>query len=302
MTMSDEARPIIGIGEILWDLLPDGKKLGGTVANVAHHVHQLGEWAEIVSCVGDDTLGVEVRETLRGLGISDRYIATDPQYPTGTVEVRMGVGGQPLYSIRERVAWDGVPLTEDLLDLAARCRAICFGTLAQRSERSRATVRALVNAAPLDALRVFDMNLRHNYYDRDVIEYSLNAATVLKLNHEELIVVRRLLDLPPGDDAALSQLQWLHNIKLIALTRGGDGSKLYADNFRDEHPGNAGDAVTVMDTIGAGDAFTAALVVGLLRGLPLSKVHSAAAKVAGYVCTQTGGTPRLPDTLKQSLR
>lgn len=279
---------VIGIGEILWDMLPGGKQLGGAPANFAYHVHAQGLPAAVVSSVGQDALGQEVRERLAELGMETGTIQISPAYPTGTVTVKLDANGLPDYIIHENVAWDHIHWRDSLSELAARTTAICFGSLGQRSPVSRDTIRQFLRATPSDCLRVFDINLRQSYYSAEIIADSLTAATVLKLNHEELPVVASLFSLTGSPHEILSSLLTRFSLDLITVTRGGDGSLLATPDGLLEHPGYP---VEVVDTVGAGDAFTAALVAGLLRGESLEAIHDSANRRAAAVCAHAGAIP-----------
>ncbi len=287
---------ILAVGEVLWDLLPDGKvkQLGGAPANFTYHCHSLGADASLVTRVGDDDLGREVLERFRLLGLPTGSVQVDPELPTGTAAVAPASGGQS-FTIREDVAWDRIEADEAALALAAGADAICFGSLAQRSEPARRAIRSLVSAARPGALRLFDVNLRPPFVDRDVIGDSLTMADALKLNDQELPDLAGMFGLPSGVREAIAELSSRFGLSVVALTRGAGGALLLADGVWSDHPGRT---VVVSDTIGAGDAFTAALVVGLLAGRPLDEINRHANEVAAFVCTRPGGTPDLPDRLK----
>ncbi|MFW5857915.1 MAG: carbohydrate kinase family protein [Planctomycetota bacterium] len=287
---------LLGLGELLWDLLPDGRQLGGAPANFAYHACALGGRGAVASCVGDDPLGREALERLDGLGVDRSAVAVDPERPTGTVSVALDAAGQPSYTIHEGVAWDAIPASGALLDRAAAADAICFGSLAQRSAASRATLRRALDAAQPACLRVFDINLRQAYYDRDVILASLEQADAFKVNDEELPVVARLLDLPAQTRPAMEALRARFDLRWVALTRGAAGSLLLADGAWAEHPGEP--VATVADTVGAGDAFTAALALGTLLGQAPEVRNAHANRVAAFVCAAAGATPALPEALR----
>lgn len=292
-----KARPVVlGLGEVLWDLLPAGKQLGGAPANFAYHAHALGADALVVSRVGDDALGREILERLRAWGLPTEGLGVAPSAPTGTVSVELSADGQPRFTIHENVAWDRLTVDEAVLAKARTADAICFGTLAQRSEPSRTTIRTLVAATPGNALRIFDINLREHYYSREILEASLGLASVLKVNDAELPVLARLLDLPGDTKRQIAHLAERFQLRLVALTRGSKGSLLFAAGQWSEHGGLC---VVVKDTIGAGDAFTAAMALGFLAGWPLDVVSQRANEVAAWVCTQSGATPALPDDMRR---
>jgi len=281
---------VVALGEILWDLLPAGKQMGGAPANFAFHAQQFGARAITASAVGDDALGREILARLADLGLETAYIAIDPHRPTGVVQVTLDHDRVPSYTIHEGAAWDFLPTTPAILQLMSRADCVCFGSLAQRSEVSRKTILAALDQTRDDCLRIFDINLRQHYYDRQVIEQSLARATVLKVNDQELPTLGVLLqisgDIPAGVMARFGT-------RLVAVTRGGAGAVLQsADGTRVEHSGYPADPMA--DTIGAGDAFTAALAVGLLHQMPLKQINDVACRVASFVCTQPGATPVLP--------
>jgi fructokinase len=284
----------VGIGEVLWDLLPSGRKLGGAPANFAYHAHALGAEGIPVSCIGTDPLGADILSSLGDLGLNPGFVTRTAAHATGTVSVSLDARGIPTFTIHEDRAWDHIPWSRQMQTLAQRSASVCFGTLGQRSPDSRQTVRRFLDATPASCLRVFDINLRQAFFDADTIRESLARASVLKLNHEELPVVARLLGLCGDEEVLLQELLAGYGLELIALTRGEHGSVLRTPEVRVEHPGFE---VRVVDTVGAGDAFTAALVLGLLHGHELQTVSVAANRVGAYVATQHGATPPLPAEL-----
>jgi len=285
---------VVGIGELLWDLLPDGRQMGGAPANFAFHAQALGASGAIVSAVGDDRSGREILEELGRRGLERSGIAVVSGAPTGTVTVVLDAGGIPHYTIHEGVAWDVIPWSAGLGELAARTDAVCFGSLAQRSPVSRATIGAFLDATRPDCLRVLDLNLRQSYFDRDLVLGLLGRATVLKLNGEELETVSRMLALPGSESQALAGLLQASPLSLIALTKGPSGSRLFGPGVDIIHPGNP---VETADTVGAGDAFTAALVMGMLRHKSWDEIGDRANRIAGYVCSRRGAWPELPAEL-----
>jgi len=298
--MSDlQQKLVLGIGEILWDVLPDGKYLGGAPANFAFHAAQLGANARIVSAIGDDPLGQEILQQLDGLDVPTDLIASLLDRPTGTVTVELDGAGLPSYTIHEGVAWDAIPMTDAIREAASQADAVCFGSLAQRSETSRATIREILSATPAECLRVFDINLRQHYFDRATLEEGLQAANVLKLNDEELPVLIGLLEndkpLPANANFNLENvllgLVGYFDLKMVALTRGERGAILVTPDSWNESPGKK---VEVADTVGAGDAMTAAITMGLLRGEAPASIITSATNLAAYVCTQAGATPKHP--------
>jgi fructokinase len=283
---------VVGIGEVLWDMLPGGKQLGGAPANFAYHANALGARGVVVSRVGGDDAGREILRRLESLGLDARYVATDPAHPTGRVDVRLDDRGVPDYVIARNAAWDFIRAGPDLVDLAARADAVCFGTLAQRSPASRDAVRAFVDATRPSCLRVFDVNLRQSYFDRETVHGGLLASDVLKLNDAELPVLAGLLGIGGEGGDALREVLLKYDLRLIAFTRGPNGSVLYTRDRTSDHPGSPPGAIA--DTVGAGDAFTAALVAGLLEGQDLDRINASANRLAGYVCSRPGATPPIP--------
>jgi len=289
---------LVGLGEILWDVLPDGKQLGGAPANFAYHAQALGGHGVVVSCIGDDNLGKEIMSRLEKLGLDCSYIAVDKDHPTGTVGVELDEKGVPNFTIHENVAWDFIPSNPDLLDLAAEVDAVFFGSLCQRCEGSRNTVRSFLQATKPECIRVFDINIRQSYYSKDIVHDMLELSDVLKLNDDELPVVAGLLGITGSETDILSQLTERYALRLIALTRGPNGSRLYAQGEDSNHQGFP---AQIADTVGAGDSFTAAMTLGLLNGKDLDTINEYANHVASFVCSQSGATPKLPDSLTQAL-
>lgn len=284
----------IGIGEILWDVLPDARLLGGAPANFAYHVNALGGAGIPVSRVGNDALGVEALSILATSGLNIDAVSVDPAHPTGTVDARINVDGVATYVFPDDVAWDFITLDENARSLAARADAICFGTLAQRSRVSRAAIHDFLRAAP-GALKVYDINLRQNFYSPAIITASLELADVLKINDDELAILIDMLSLPQGEQDALKTLMDRHGLTLCVLTRGDKGSLILSSDAISDLPGQS---VEVADTIGAGDSFTAAMTMGYLSGWTLDEINRHAAKVAAYVCGQAGAMPAMPEGLR----
>jgi fructokinase len=282
---------VVGIGELLWDLLPTGAQIGGAPANYAYHAGALGAEARAISRVGADALGRELISQLDVLGVSTQYVQVDDALPTGTVAVEIDGAGQPHYHITAAVAWDHLQVTPDALMVASSADAICFGTLAQRNVVARDAIRALVAASPSDALRILDVNLRQHYFSPALIDESLMLATVLKVNDVELPQLAAMFGLTGSEHAQMVQIAERWQLRAVALTRGDKGSALLTQQAWSEHPGVR---VVVADTIGAGDAFTAAMTLGLLQGWSLDDVNAQANLVAAYVSSQPGGTPALP--------
>ena len=294
--LNSQFSPVVGLGEVLWDLLPAGRQPGGAPFNFAFHCHQLGHPAVIVSRVGEHNLGRDLRAEVRRLGMSDEFIQTDPDHPTGTVRVEVGEGGQPRYTITPEVAYDYLAWDERLEVLARSAPAVCFGTLAQRGPVSRATIRRFIETAREGGnapLVVFDINLRQDFYDSETIEESLRWSDWLKLNEDERGRLAEMFGLEGRDEAAdLNHLHPLHGAgrKLTCLTRGDRGCTVFARGCRFDEPGVS---VAVADTVGAGDAFTAALLTQVLEGRPLPQALRFANRFAARVAARPGGTPRI---------
>lgn len=289
---------IIGIGEALWDLLPAGPQLGGAPANFAYHARCLGAHASVVTRVGSDDWGRDILVRFKEFGFPEESVQVDADVPTGTVAVKLSAEGQPQFAINEG-AWDRIVLTDAALKAVATADAICFGSLAQRHKISRTAIQLLVAAAPAAALRIFDINLRQHFYSQEIIDQSLKLANVLKLNDSELPIVAAMLGLEGTTADQLNKLARLYELRLVALTRGGLGSLLYSEGQWSDHPGLP---AKVKDAIGAGDAFTAAVAMGLLRKMNLQEIHQRASELAAYVCSQDGATPPLPEHLQNSFR
>ena len=276
---------IVGIGEILWDMLPSGKALGGAPANFAYHAARLGEEGWAVSAVGDDALGQEIRDIVADKKLNNIIAMSDK--PTGTVEVELNEKGVPTYNIMEDVAWDNIPFTTEMEALAARADAVCFGSLVQRMN-SRQTVLRFLRALRPDALKVFDINLRQQYYTQEVIEESLRLADILKINDEEIGIVSKMFSLGEDPIAACRELIALYGLDLVILTKGPEGSEVITAN---QVIPQGTDVVEIVDTVGAGDSFTAAFVVSYLRGDTLSQAQRLASETASYVCSRKGAMP-----------
>lgn len=290
--MNEMNEIVVGMGEALWDVLPEGKKIGGAPANFAYHVSQFGLPSCVVSAIGDDALGKEIIENFTSKGL-DQLIAEVP-YPTGTVQVEIDQTGIPLYDIKENVAWDNIPYTKHLDALAKRTKAVCFGSLAQRNVVSRETIKHFLDTMPKDddSLIVFDVNLRQGFYNKEILCKSMQNCNILKINDEELITVSRMFGYPGID---LQDKCWIllgkYNLKMLILTCGINGSYVFT-------PGNVSfqptPKVEVADTVGAGDSFTAAFIASILKGKSVTEAHSIAVKTSAFVCTQKGAMPILP--------
>jgi fructokinase len=295
----DKNKPIIvGVGEILWDMLPGGKVLGGAPANFAYHCSQLGAESHVISAIGKDESGCEILKKVESLNLSCETLFISEQLPTSTVTVKLDAKGHPEYTIHENVAWDHIHTDGGALEMMKGADAVCFGSLAQRSPVSRKSIQTYLSAASADCLRVFDINLRQHYYSIELIEESLSFTDVLKLNKEELVVLAGLFSLEGDENEMIRSLQNNFDLKLIALTRGGDGSTLFNGTGRSDY---RADAVHAVDTVGAGDSFTAAMVMTYLKGMDLKDIHRMASELAAYVCTQKGATPVIPSNLLSEL-
>jgi fructokinase len=278
----------IGIGELLWDLLPEGKKLGGAPCNFVYHAQQHGAKAFAISAIGDDDYGKEILAVLDSKDISTKQIQVNDK-PTGTVDVLLDERGIPEYTIHEGVAWDFLALNEDMLEIASQADVICFGSLAQRSEVSRETIAKLLRCSKPEAIVVCDINLRQQFYSKAVIEESLMWCNVLKLNEDELPVISELLEVEStAEEAQISELLERFNLSLVAFTQGSEGSLLVTPH---EKSYLSTPRVDVKDTVGAGDSFTAAMTVGFALGEPLKEIHQKAVDLSAFVCTQDGAMP-----------
>ena len=287
---------IVGVGEILWDVFPDGARFGGAPANFACHAAALGGDAYVLSRVGDDDLGHRALRELQQRGVKIDFVGTDSTRPTGTVNVTFDTNGVASYCFASDVAWDALAWSDELQTLAARADAVCFGTLGQRDRRSRDTIRRFVAATPGSCLRIFDVNLRPPFFDGSTIIEGVNLANVLKVNDEELPILADVVDTHGSEIEAIEHLAAAFSLRCVAVTRGARGAMLFLDGHFFESPGQA---VDVIDTVGAGDAFTAAMTVGLLRGEAPEDILRRATEVATFVCTQPGATPALPEHLRQ---
>lgn len=300
--MGTDLGTVVGLGEVLWDVLPQGKQLGGAPTNFAYISGLLGHRAIVASAVGADALGQELLARLTELNLDTAFVQASRQHPTGTVNVMLDRNGQPDYEIEENVAWDFLAWTPEWQQLAARAAVICFGTLAQRSAVSRETIRTFLRASRADAVRIFDVNLRQSFFSADVLAESLRLANVAKLNEMELHPVMQLLGLAAddaratrdandahGENASAECLRRNFGLDLVCVTRGGHGSLLAREGESDEHPGFK---VHVADSVGAGDAFAAALAHHVLRGSSLRVTNEAANRMGAWVASQSGGTPR----------
>ena len=287
-------RFVVGLGEALWDVLPEGKKLGGAPANFAYHAGQFGLDTIAISALGEDELAEETIKALKEHGLN--YLMPHVPYPTGTVQVTLSGDGIPAYEIKENVAWDNIPYTPEMAEIARNCRAVCFGSLAQRNVTSWATIRQFLDDTPADSLKIFDINLRQQFYTKDVIEESLKRCNILKINDEELVVIKRMYGYDDLDMRGICEKMLAeYGLKMLVLTCGTNGSYVFAQGLTSfqETP-----KVTVADTVGAGDSFTGAFCAAILNGKPIEEAHRIAVRVSAFVCTQNGAMPTLPPELR----
>jgi|WetSurMetagenome_2_1015567.scaffolds.fasta_scaffold30551_2 fructokinase len=277
---------VAGIGEVLWDQLPQGDVLGGAPANVAYHAGQLGAESYIISAVGKDKLGDEIISRLAAKGIN--LLISKVTNPTGTVKVTLDEKGVPDFVITKDVAWDYIELPSESSDLASQLDAVCFGSLAQRNKVSHNSITKFLSLLPENALKIFDINLRQNFYDKQLIDESLMISNILKINDSELSIIAKLYGWEGDEEFLCRKLLDNYELKLLAYTRGANGSYLYSQDDKSyikTHVAN------VKDTIGAGDSFTAALMVSLLSGYKLSECHSLAVEISAFVCENSGAMP-----------
>ena len=287
---------VVGMGEALWDVLPEGKKIGGAPANFAYHVSQFGLPSRVVSAVGNDPLGREIVENFTSKGLN--HLIEEVPYPTGTVQIEIDPAGVPQYDIKENAAWDNIPYTARLEALAGQTRAVCFGSLAQRNVVSRDTINRFLDAMPqtADSLVVFDVNLRQGFYTKEILCNSMKRCNILKINDEELVTVSHMFGYPGID---LQDKCWIllgkYNLRMLILTCGINGSYVFT-------PGNVSfqptPKVEVADTVGAGDSFTAAFIASLLKGKSVAEAHALAVRTSAFVCTRKGAMPELPPDLR----
>ena len=284
---------IVGLGELLWDLFPTGRQLGGAPANFAYSSHLLGDNGTVVSRVGADELGNDIRESLATFGLSDDFVQTDDEHPTGTVKVKLDKAGQPDFTITYPSAWDFLEWSAPLQHLATAADAVSFGSLAQRSPKSKQTIAAFLDALRPEAAKVFDVNLRQSFYSAEVLRESISRATIVKLNQDEVPKVATLLELPAKDLRGFGrEILERFNVSLICITRGEKGSLLMSATEEHDHPGYR---VKVRDAVGAGDAFTAGLVNQVLHGVPLAEANDFANRMGAWVASNSGAMPPVPD-------
>ena len=289
---------IVGLGEALWDCLPEGSKLGGAPANFAYHMSQFGYESLAVSALGKDRLGDETIKTFKKNHLS--FLMPRVDYPTGTVQVELDDDGIPTYEIKTGVAWDNIPYTNEIEKAAKECRAVCFGSLAQRSDVSRQTINSFLDSTPEKCLKIFDINLRQNFYTKEVIQESMRKCNILKINDEELVVIGRLFGYPGLD---IENKCWLlmgkYHLDMLILTCGVNGSYVFVSqkvSFK-ETP-----KVKIADTVGAGDSFTACFLADILAGKSVEEAHELAVEVSAYVCTQEGAMPDIPEKYLKRIK
>ena len=289
-----QKRYIVGLGEALWDVLPEGKKLGGAPANFAYHAGQFGLDTIAISALGEDKLAEETIDALKEHNLN--HLMPRVPYPTGTVQVTLTGDGIPTYDIKENVAWDNIPYTDEMKEIARNARAVCFGSLAQRNVVSRENIHKFLDDTPKDCVKIFDINLRQQFYTKEVIKESLQRCNILKINDEELVLIGRMFGYPGLD---IENKCWLilgkYNLDMLVLTCGTNGSYVFTPgqmSFQ-ETP-----KVEVADTVGAGDSFTGSFCASILNGKPVPEAHRTAVQVSAFVCTQNGAMPVVPDRLK----
>jgi fructokinase len=287
MTEGDNKYRMAGIGEILWDLLPDGRQLGGSPMNVVYHCNAAGINSVVVSAVGRDSNGKEILDLVCKKGNSTSFIHTLDSHPTGTVSVKLDMG-IPDFTIHNDVAWDYIPWSNALLELAENIDAVAFGSLAQRNEVSRETIRKFISNMKPGSIRVFDINLRQDFHSREILDNSLKLATILKINDEELPVLANYYNISGSDYQIAKKLMEKFKLDLLALTRGSKGSTLFSREIISVK--NAPE-VKIKDTVGAGDTFTGVMIAGLLKNKPIEEIHKDAVETAAWVCSKEGGTP-----------
>lgn len=288
---------VVGLGEILWDVFPERKVLGGAPANFAYHASQFGFNGYAVSAIGDDLLGKEILTSLEEKGLN--YLLEKTDYPTGTVQVTLNKAGVPQYEICENVAWDNIPFTARTENLAKNTQTVCFGSLAQRNSVSRETIRKFINAMPEDSLKIFDINLRLNFYSKEIIHESLEMSNMMKINDEEVIKVANLYGWKGDEQEICGRLLEDYKLDILVLTKGTDGSFVFTPRQTSYQPTPK---VHVADTVGAGDSFTAAFVAAYLHGERIEDAHQLAVEVSAYVCLQHGAMPKLADSYLELFR
>lgn len=290
---------IIGLGEALWDMLPEGKKLGGAPANFAYHAGQFGLDTMAISALGEDKLADETIEALEKNGL--KYLMPRVPYATGTVQVTLTGEGIPTYEIKENVAWDNIPFNDEIKAAAKNCRAVCFGSLAQRNIVSRQTIQQFLDATPEDCIKICDINLRQQFFSKEILEESFKRCNILKINDEELVVVTRMFGYQELDDAKICEkMVKEYHLQMLVLTCGTNGSHVFTADGK--HSFQPTPKVEVADTVGAGDSFTGSFCAAILNGKPVEEAHRIAVEVSAYVCTQNGAMPKYPAELVAKVK
>ena len=287
-------RLVVGLGEVLWDMLPEGRKIGGAPVNFAYHAGQFGIDTMVVSAIGNDKLGEDTIAEMNGKHLN--HIFPSVPYPTGSVQVSLDEKGVPAYDIKENVAWDNIPFTNEIESVARNCRAVCFGSLAQRNAVSRSTIRKFIESTPSGCIRIFDINLRQNFYTSNVIRDSLELCNILKINDEEIMLVSRMFNYDSSNiENVCRTIMEDFSLEMVILTCGTKGSYIFTKGGVSFMPTPK---VNVADTVGAGDSFTGSFCAAILRGLPVAEAHKKAVEVSAYVCTQNGAMPEIPESMK----
>lgn len=287
-------RLVVGLGEVLWDMLPEGRKIGGAPVNFAYHAGQFGIDTMAVSAIGNDKLGEDTIAEMNGKHLN--HIFPSVPYPTGSVQVSLDEKGVPAYDIKENVAWDNIPFTNEIESVARSCRAVCFGSLAQRNAVSRSTIRKFIESTPSGCIRIFDINLRQNFYTSNVIRDSLELCNILKINDEEIMLVSRMFNYDSSNiENVCRTIMEDFSLEMVILTCGTKGSYIFT---KDDVSFMPTPKVNVADTVGAGDSFTGSFCAAILRGLPVAEAHKKAVEVSAYVCTQNGAMPEIPESMK----
>lgn len=287
-------RLVVGLGEVLWDMLPEGRKIGGAPVNFAYHAGQFGIDTMAVSAIGNDKLGEDTIAEMNGKHLN--HIFPSVPYPTGSVQVKLDEKGVPAYDIKENVAWDNIPFTNEIESVARSCRAVCFGSLAQRNAVSRNTIRKFIESTPSGCIRIFDINLRQNFYTSNVIHDSLELCNILKINDEEIMLVSRMFNYDSSNiENVYRTIMEDFSLEMVILTCGTKGSYIFTKGGVSFMPTPK---VNVADTVGAGDSFTGSFCAAILRGLPVAEAHKKAVEVSAYVCTQNGAMPEIPESMK----
>lgn len=287
----------VGLGEILWDVFPERKVLGGAPANFAYHISQFGFNGYALSAVGNDLLGKEIFSSLEEKQLN--YLIETTDYPTGTVNVKLSNRGIPEYEICENVAWDNIPFTSATENLAKNTDIVCFGSLAQRSDVSRTTIQAFIQTMPSSSLRIFDVNLRLKFYTKEVIDESLKLANMMKLNDEEVLLIAELFGWSGDEQSICQRLLYDYGLKILILTKGTSGSFVFTPKQTSFLPTPK---IKVADTVGAGDSFTAAFTAAYMQGERIEDAHQLAVEVSAYVCLQHGAMPKLADAYLELFR